>query len=71
MTHKKVYGYFERLFPFIAKETTEWFECGKNAIRVRCSLYEEDIVFSYFGKSHWDLESLSNYILRMNERRKV
>lgn len=70
MTHKKIYDIFEKLFPFIAKSTTEWFECGKNTIRVRCSLYTEDIVFSYFSKKHWKIESLTSYISHMNERRK-
>ena len=70
MTHKKVYDIFERLFPFIANSTKEWFECGRNCIRIRCSLYNEELVFSYYSKKNWKLEPLDNFISSMNRKEK-
>lgn len=68
MTHKDVFKVFKDIFPNLGDSVTEYFECGRNCIRVRGYLPSE-MVFTYKSKTEWTLESLSNYISHMNERR--
>lgn len=64
MTHSKVYEIYERLLPFYAKKTKEYFQCGRNTIRVRMN-DKEEFVFSYDNSRSWSFDTLDRYLIKM------
>lgn len=68
MIHKNVYAIYEKLMPFYASQTKEYFPCGLNTIRVRLQDRRE-FVFSYGKDDSWCFETLDRYIKKMKGAR--
>lgn len=61
MSHKKVYENFKRLFGNIEPTVFQWFQNGKNSIRLRVA-FKEDMIFTYDGPDNWRLESIDRWM---------
>lgn len=61
MTHKKVHENFVRIFPGVAGRTFQWFQNGKDSIRLRIA-FQDDMIFSYTNPKDWRLESVETWL---------
>lgn len=61
MTHKKVHENFIRIFPGVAGRTFQWFQNGKDSIRLRIA-FQDDMIFSYTNPKDWRLESVETWL---------
>lgn len=71
MSHSKIYDAFQDLFPNYINEGVVYFPTGKNSIRLRgvdgYHLYRQELVFTYFDKRNWRLETVDQFIKRMSK----
>lgn len=68
MIHSKVYAIYEKLMPFYAEQTKEYFPCGLNTIRVRLQDRRE-FIFMYDKDNSWSFETLDRHIKKMKGAR--
>lgn len=61
MTHKMVHENFKRIFPGLAGQTFQWFQNGKDSIRLRAA-FQDDMIFTYTKSKDWRLESVGNWL---------
>lgn len=69
MVHKNVYAIYEKMMPFYASQTKEYFPCGKDTIRVRLQSNQE-FIFSYEKDNSWFFETLNHYLKKMKGAKK-
>ena len=69
MSHKVIYGLFEKMFPTYAAETTEWFMNGKGSIRVRLGEQHKDYIFTFIDSKRWIFETIDSYLDRLKKNK--
>ena len=65
MVHTRIYEQYKATLPMYEKLTTEWFQNGKNSIRVRLSTNSPDFIFTYNKADDWCFETVKSYIGHM------
>ena len=61
MFHPEIYKQFQKLFQNLAKGSTEYFQNGKNSIRIR-SIGKPDIIFTFEKDTMWKLETVDSFL---------
>lgn len=64
MLHNDVYLCFKVHLPQLSKNVVDWFQNGRNSIRVRMD-YMQDYIFTYCSEHDWCLETIDSYIKKM------
>lgn len=67
MTHKKVFEYFNRMFPGWRGSTEAWFPYGNSMIKIRLN-NKMEFIFTYFSENNWKLETLDRFSERRRKR---
>jgi hypothetical protein len=60
MNHDSIYEIFRLLFPSFT--VAEWFQNGKNSIRIRQAVDYKDFVFTYNSSTEWLFETIESFI---------
>lgn len=61
MSHKKIFGLFQKLFPLYSGGIT-WFPNGKNSIRIRIDTNKSEFIFTYENKKLWKFETIDSFL---------
>lgn len=67
MTHREVFARFKTCFPWYAERVDEWFQNGKNSIRVR-KRGGMELIFTFNSDKDWCLESVESFIHKLDKR---
>lgn len=65
MTHDRIYKIFEEMLPSYRVRATQWFQNGKNSIRVR--IEGCDYIFTYNNPSDWKFETVESFLRGMKK----
>lgn len=60
-SHRVLWDQFKRLFPSYSDETKEFYQCGRNGIRVVMNSGLE-LIFTKKNDRNWSLETLDSFI---------
>ena len=65
MTHDRIYKIFESLLPSYRVLVSQWFQNGKNSIRVR--IEGNDYIFTYNNPKDWKFETVESFLKGMKK----
>lgn len=65
MLQEEVFKKFEDMFPQYANHVVNWFQNGKNSVRVRMDDGGGDFAFTYNNAFDWRFETIHSFINSM------
>lgn len=67
MSHDNIFEIFKLLFPTFAIH--DWFQNGRNSIRIRQVVDYRDFVFTYNNESDWRFETVDSFIKNLRKEK--